>query len=180
MAAFLNEKNEETKKVIHLMITDKCNRNCPDCCNKQYDVSKIPVVTSDELLDAEQIYLTGGEPFAFADPVEKAFQLRNLFPNIEKVIVYTNAYELAQYLENDNPLVFIDGLTISIKDKRDKEAFENVISKSLKVLQLKSNRLYVFKGFEDVECPSEFEKFSREWQKDFVAAQGSIFRRTAF
>ena len=39
--AKLNEKTEETKKIIHLMITEKCNRKCPDCCNNQYDLNSI-------------------------------------------------------------------------------------------------------------------------------------------
>ena len=39
MTAILNEKNEVTEKVIHIMITNKCNRNCPFCCNNQYNVN---------------------------------------------------------------------------------------------------------------------------------------------
>lgn len=181
MGAILNAKNERTKRIIHLMITDKCNRNCKYCCNKQYDVNEIPVVTTEELLDAECIFLTGGEPFAYSDPVVAAFQLRHLFSNIQRVYVYTNALELAEYLKDKKaPLVYLDGLTISIKNAKDKRAFEEVISKDERVLRLKSNWLYVFKGFEDVECPSQFQKKVREWQDAFVAAPDSIFRRTIF
>lgn len=177
----LNPKNDQTKKVIHLMITNRCNRDCKYCCNKQYDVYKIPIVTPEELLDAEQVFLTGGEPFAYADPVGKAYQLRNFFPNIQKVFVYTNAFELAEYLKDKNaPMVFLDGLTISIKNAKDKQAFEEIVSKDDRVLRLKSNRLYVFKGFEDVECPPQFKKMIREWQEKFNAAPDSIFRRVEF
>ena len=30
------------KPVMHLLITDKCDRDCKDCCNKQYDVKSTP------------------------------------------------------------------------------------------------------------------------------------------
>lgn len=36
--AELNPKTDATKKVIHLMVTPLCNRNCRYCCNKQYDI----------------------------------------------------------------------------------------------------------------------------------------------
>lgn len=54
--AILNKKNELTEQVIHLMITDKCNRNCPDCCNNQYKISDIPTITDEELTKAKRIY----------------------------------------------------------------------------------------------------------------------------
>lgn len=66
--AQLNEKTDITKRNVHIMITNRCYRNCPFCCNKQYDVNEIPIVTNEELEEAENIFLTGGEPFAFADP----------------------------------------------------------------------------------------------------------------
>ena len=40
----LNERNEKTKNVIHLLVTARCDRDCPYCCNKQYDIKDIPVV----------------------------------------------------------------------------------------------------------------------------------------
>ena len=177
MSAFLNKRNDETKEVIHLMITDKCNRKCQYCCNNQYSVTDIPIVTDQELSEAKRIYLTGGEPFAYANPNYLASKLKEWYLNIERVCIYTNAYELAEYLLKQYPINSIDGLTISIKNQRDKEAFQNVISKNEGVLNLPYNRLYVFEGFEDVECP--FDKRVRTWQKDFIAAPNSIFRRVS-
>lgn len=66
-----NNKNEK-KKVIHLMVTSLCNRDCKYCCNKQYSLDKIPYATSEELKNAETLLLTGGEPFAFTNPNEIA------------------------------------------------------------------------------------------------------------
>ena len=150
--AILNTKNDFTKETIHLMITNKCNRRCPDCCNNQYNISDIPIVTSQELAEAKNVYF------------------------IKEVIVYTNALELYQYL-NKNNLFAIDGLTISIKNSLDAFVFNSYLSKDSRILSLDSNRLYVFEGFENIECPDSIEKMIRTWQKEFVAAPDSIFRR---
>ena len=74
----LNEKTEVNKKIIHLMITNKCARNCNDCCNKLYSINEIPIVTTRELMECDALFLTGGEPFLYARPnsyaeVVKAF-----------------------------------------------------------------------------------------------------------
>ena len=176
--AILNEKNDSTKQTIHLMITDKCDRKCRDCCNNQYSLSDIPIITNEELSEAKHIYLTGGEPFAYGDPSGIATMLKNTYSNIEKIIVYTNAFELDMYLNNNGKLDGIDGLTISIKTTSDAAAFKKLI-KNPEVVNLESNWVYVFDGFEDMECPEGFHKAKREWQKNFVAAPNSIFRRVA-
>ncbi len=69
MTAILNEKNEVTEKVIHIMITNKCNRNCPFCCNSQYNVSDIPCIEDDELQKAETIFLDGRRTICICRPL---------------------------------------------------------------------------------------------------------------
>lgn len=174
--AVLNEKNEITQKIIHLMITGKCDRKCPHCCNNQYSVMDIDVVTDKEFKNAEWVFLTGGEPFAYADPCKTATEIKAKYPNIKKVFVYTNAIELGAYLKK-NHIYGIDGLTMSIKCKGDKVVFENIIANNSEVLNLESNRLYTFEGFEDTECPKEITKIPRKWQAEFSASPDSIFRR---
>ena len=172
----LNSKTTITEKIIHLMITAKCNRKCPHCCNNSYSINAIDVVTDEEFKRAEWVFLTGGEPFAYADPCMTAYEIKRKYPNIKRVFVYTNAIELGDYLKNGH-LHSIDGLTISIKCKGDKVAFENIIANNAEVLNLYSNRLYVFDGFEDTKCPSSIIKSPRKWQVEFTASPDSIFRR---
>ena len=59
----LNCKTDTTKKIIHLLVTSLCNRNCKHCCNKQYNLNDVQHVTDEELREAEIICITGGEPF---------------------------------------------------------------------------------------------------------------------
>lgn len=179
--AILNEKNDITEKIIHIMITSLCNRKCPNCCNNQYDLNEIPYVTKEELSKAETICLTGGEPFAYANPRAIATHLKLTYHNIKNIYVYSNAYELYLYLKGGHsvtgtPFSFIDGVTVSIKNQKDKEAFKEII-KNFSFMNLSSNILYIFPGFEDTECPSSIKKIKRVWQKTFVAAPNSIFRK---
>ena len=176
--AILNEKNENTVKNIHLMVTSLCYRNCPYCCNKQYDLSTIPQVSKEELHRAENIFLTGGEPFIFSQPNQIASYLKENYWNIKKVIVYTNAFELHHYLLCGGSLEFIDGLTISIKEYVDQARFEEITSFLKKYPYCNNNRLYYF-GEHLIEGldTTGFEVFAREWQPNFIPAPDSIFRR---
>lgn len=177
--ATLNELNDITKRNIHLLCTYKCSRNCKFCCNKQYDILKdVPMVSYKELSEAENIFLTGGEPFEFSSPNDIARDLKYVYKNIKNVYVYTNAYELYEYLHyKRGSLNYLDGLTISIKNEDDEKAFERYLFYSKDASLLKSNKLYVFPGFEDIVTNDHFEKHLRVWQKDFKPAPDSIFRR---
>lgn len=171
----LNDKNDTTKKVIHLMVTSLCNRDCKYCCNKQYDLNDIPYVTDEELREAETICITGGEPFVFTKPWVMANYYKRKYPNIKKVYVYTNAAELSYHL-HDSHLYDIDGLSISIKNQADVLAFDRYIKVDRRIRRMKSNRLYVFDKLYDEE-PEGFTVIHREWQKEFHPAPDSIFRK---
>ena len=174
----LNEYTPETARNIHLLTTSLCYRNCPYCCNKQYDLSTIPQVSKEELRHAENIFLTGGEPFVFSQPNQIAIYLKENYWNLKRVIVYTNAFELHHYLLCGGSLEAIDGLTISVKEYVDKARFKEITSFLKKYPYCNSNRLYYFdKSLIEGLDTSGFEVFAREWQPDFVPAPDSIFRR---
>lgn len=172
--AKLNKYNEKTKKVIHLIVTPLCDRDCKYCCNKQYDMNDIPYVTDEELKDAEILCLTGGEPFKYSYPSNIAHYYKKKYPNIKKVYVYTNALEL--YNDgNMYTLKYIDGVNVSIKKEADRKAFNKMVNYE-KLNLLNNNRVYIF----DNLIPDKFLNFTpiyREWQQEFEPADDSIFRR---
>lgn len=177
-SGILNEYNDKTKKVIHLMVTSLCDRNCPHCCNKQYDLNDIPYVTDEELKQCEILCITGGEPFAYSRPAEIARRYKYYYPNIKKVYVYTNAIELYVHCLTipHSSLEGIDGLNVSIKNAMDKAVFDGIVRDD-KVLSMDSNRLYIF---DDKLMPNHtdgFKVIKREWQEDFKPADDSIFRK---
>lgn len=173
--ASLNDKNGYTEKVIHIMVTSLCNRDCKYCCNKQYSLDDIPYVTNEELLNAETVCITGGEPFLFCNPCEIAKFIKNKYHNIRNVYVYTNALELADWLTN-NTIHHLDGVNVSIKTKADALRFNEIISNT-SINSLRSNLVYVFDDLIDDTNIGNFAYIKRNWQKDFKAANDSIFRK---
>ena len=178
--AALNEKNTLNAKELHLMLTNKCDRNCRYCCNKTYDViNDVEVVTDEDFEDAEFLYLTGGEPFTYANPNGIAHFVKKIYKNIKRIGVYTNAEPLKRYLENGGSLEYIDTLTISLKCRKDVEAFDYIV-KNEKVRNLRDKVwVYYFPKYEINIEDEHFHFVYREWQKDFTPAPNSIFRRVA-
>lgn len=174
--AKLNEKNTVTEKVIHLMVTSLCNRDCAYCCNKQYDINDIPYVTHEELLNADTICITGGEPFSYSNPCEIAMYYRKHYPNIKNIYVYTNAAELAEYLIEEGKIYCINGVSVSIKNITDRKMFNLIIRNNYQIKALPSNLLYVFDNLYS-ESVEHFSVIKREWQCDFVPDPNSIFRK---
>lgn len=185
--AKLNDKTDKTKGVIHLMVTSLCDRNCPHCCNKQYDLNDIPYVTDEELKEAHTVFITGGEPFIYSNPPQIARRLKNKYRNINKVYIYTNAYELEKWIGiyDVNGIIelrnFIDGLNISIKNELDRYSICRLLNNDSFMFcidnSLGRNRIYDFVGVDNTELVKHFNYFKREWQEDFKAADDSIFRK---
>lgn len=170
------------KPVMHLLITDKCDRDCAYCCNKQYDVKSIPVASKEEFESVDTVCLTGGEPFKYGEPCNIAMWLKRKYPNIKNVYVYTNAEPLLEWLEKNIingfdfiVFSFIDGLSVSIKNMDDVSAFKSLVVHPL-VKQLKSNYLYVMNGLYPKQT-GNFKVINREWQEDFKPAKNTYFRR---
>jgi hypothetical protein len=170
------------KPVMHLLVTDKCDRDCAYCCNKQYDVKNIPVASKEEFESVDTVCLTGGEPFKYGEPCAIAMWLKSTYQNIKNVYVYTNAAPLYERLEMEKSNRFgsigfssLDGVSVSIKNVDDVLAFPFLTVHPL-ISQLKSNYLYVMNDL----LPSytgNFKVIKREWQEDFKPAKNTIFRR---
>lgn len=110
-------------EIMHLMILSKCNYKCELCCNKLYDIEKIPVATVKELKTIHTLCITGGEPFmASIDIDDFARSVKKNFPNIENIFVYTSGQILMFCLPH--LFSYIDGLSISPKSMKDWLALE--------------------------------------------------------
>lgn len=180
---------EEKNKIIHLFVIEKCNHNCPLCCNKEYDIEKIDVVTVEELKNAHTVLLTGGEPFLVIGICDFAHALKKQYPNIKNVYIYTCGDALLDWLVySGQRLHDIDGVNISPKNERDIECLRKILAYEPfreQLERLSSNRLYVFP---ETMCKMDptflisaqavlggFVK--REWQANFVPSSDSVFRR---
>jgi len=177
---------EDNKLTLHLVVTSLCDRYCYYCCNKEYDIHNLEYVTDEDFKKCDLLCLTGGEPFTYANPNNLARRYKQDYPNIKNVIVYTNAFDLMKHLDTCNfshAFRYINGLSVSVKDTFDAEAFRSFIYYKQFTTwwnsELKLNRLYDFTGYIDKSeaANAGFEYIKREWQKEFVPAPNCIFRR---
>ena len=180
----MNDWNEQTKGIMHLLVTPLCDRECPYCCNKQYDLKDIPYATDEEFRQCHTVCLTGGEPFKYANPAYISSWIKSKYRNIKKVYVYGNAAESYDYLNVmsvfSTTLNEIDGVTLSIKTPLDKWCFENMVNNPRLAPFFKqdgwSNLLYVFDDL-NPESQGNFKVIKRGWQKSFKPDEHSFFRK---
>lgn len=176
-------------EIMHLMILSRCNYNCELCCNKLYDIDKIPVATVEELKTIHTLCITGGEPFiASINLNDFARSVKDGFPNVKNIFVYTSGVMLLYNL----PQVFsyIDGLSICPKSMKDWLALEKIANSTShfylnNISNLSSNRLYVFKEqvelfegrFKHIAELLNLNVLYRTWDKEFKTPDNEIFRR---
>lgn len=172
---------------LHLVVTSLCDRSCRWCCNKQYDIKNLEYATDEDFRWAKRLYLTGGEPFAYTNPCNLAKYYKLRYRNIEHVIVYSNAFELSEYLHSGGKIHAIDGINVSVKDDNDLAYLQSVVTN---IYYLPMNRIYDFtgkakdelasimeEGWGNLSCSRPFEIINRQWQENFVPAPNCRFKR---
>ena len=193
-------KDEENADhtIIHLMDNSKCTNRCKNCCNNQYNLDKVPVVTVEELQNAKVVLLTGGEPFLLADIHDFVKSLRWQYRNIEKLYIYTSGY--AMYKTRDKWLcygdfgLYVDGINFSPKCNGDEKAIKKLFDDTdarLFLFHNMSNRIILmdYEGkttdddefiqslnCSDVSPSAKFSIENRAFQKKFQP-NGGVWRR---
>lgn len=189
----MNIEKESEKPVLHLMVNNTCTNHCPLCCNKQYDVDEIPVVTVEEMKNIDTICFTGGQPIgSYHAFFMLCCKIAENYKNIKKAYIYINGSEFSGLSEKDlhtfeklpgTISMFFNkmewGITMSPKVPLDWKCL-NMFSE--RIYLFSSNRIYCFSD-DDIEKAKEIfpkgnvEIVRREWQKDFKPAPNTIFRR---
>ena len=144
---------------LRLLLTERCNRNCPGCCNKDYDLNKLPIELDFRTLEEKEyelIMITGGEPLVVPDALYKAVgQIRKR--TTSPIIVYTAKVDdirITNWI-----LDIVDGLTVTLHNQDDVMSFLKFAVFMNHYKQPKSLRLNVFEG---VELPPF--KYEKMWQ----------------
>jgi organic radical activating enzyme len=176
-----------------------CGHKCKLCCNKLYDIEKLPVVTKEQMRSCTTLCLTGGDPFYIKRQKLEDFVLlvRDLYPNIQNVYVYTSGTALFQAVSigKFSNLNIFDAVNIAPKNKEDWVLTEYIIRR---IIYPKSknhkNRLYVFKEqmeeynkrmemignsspFAKRLFEENFEVLFRTWDKEFKTPDNEYFVR---
>ena len=179
---------------MHLFITKRCTNNCPLCCNKNYDIEKVPLPTEEELSSVNTVCLTGGDPFLLGEKLDEIVNDLRKRKNIKNIYVFTSGYACLLYLKKFGKLPNIDGITFSPKSERDYDAIWNFVDTySYHFIELSSNRMYMFiDKYDDCNYTIDNNKlvllayvwnylncqvFFRTWVDNFNSPENEIFRR---
>lgn len=177
---------EVKPEVMHLVIIDKCDKDCQYCCNKLYDIDKIPVATVEELKQVHTVCITGGEPFfSDIDISTLALNIKANYLNVKSVYVYTSGMALSAKVRHITS--YLDGIYIAPKNATDWRCLEIIAGhydNAKRLASLKSNRLYVFRDqipmfnkYKSVVEKLNLEVIYRKWDKKFNTPSDEIFRR---
>jgi len=162
---------------LRLLITKECNRNCPGCCNKDWDLDNLPICTSFEGYD--EIMLTGGEPMLKVDLVLKVIeQIRKENP-LAKIYMYTAFVFTSTIFDT---LRLLDGITVTLHTRWDVKKFK-WFTQPLYFLYLfseKSLRLNIFDG---IKIPKDLNlnlwkvRKNIKWIKNCPLPKDEVFMR---
>ena len=100
-------------KTLRLLLWEECNRNCSQCQNKNWDLSKLPVCR--DYSGYDQILLTGGEPMLHPNIVLEVVKRIREHNTEAKIFMYT-ANVVEDYREQHefvSLLQTIDGATVT-------------------------------------------------------------------
>ena len=161
-------------KTLRLLITEKCNRNCPKCCNKQFGIKTLPVCYS--FKNYKEIILTGGEPML--SPSSVRFLINSIRKESQSPIyMYTAKVDDIQAVLS--VLFFLDGITVTIHEEKNWDLFfklNDMLPNSCR----KSLRLNVFKNC-NLRSYDQFNKWkvkdSIEWLDECPLPVDEVFMR---
>ena len=128
-------------KKLRLVLFENCNRSCPGCCNKDWDLKHLSVVESYSEYDV--VMLTGGEPMLNPELIiETAWKIREV--SDAKIYVYTAKVDNVMAMLA--VLNFVDGITVTLHEQSDVKPFLQ-FDYDLNCMCIdKSLRLNIFKG----------------------------------
>ena len=171
------------KKKLRLLVTERCDRNCPMCCNKKYKLASLPKV--DTFAGYDEILLTGGEPML--DPylvhrISTAIRLEN---KKAKIYMYTAKTDFPHALLVVL-LLKLDGITITLHEQKDVPNFIDFVVMLHTVYGVAVPRTLHVSVFKHVDigknrwfieyCGWKI-KDNITWQKECPLPEGEVFMR---
>lgn len=157
---------------LRLLLFSECNRSCKGCCNKDWDLDAIPIVSSYE--GYECIMLTGGEPGLYPPIVGKTIISIREETDCD-IYVYTAMSSVVPYF-----LSVANGVTLTLHNPLDVESFKELNKYLIRNMkQFKSLRLNVFKGVDISDMDLSLWKVQKDmvWVKDCPLPKNEVFMK---
>lgn len=101
------------KKTARVIITSKCNRKCPGCCNSKLDYTSLAKVIGGitVLKDYEEVVITGGEPMIDPTYLYTTIKLLRRQNKKQKIYLYTACLAMDDYMRI---VKLLDGITVTV------------------------------------------------------------------
>lgn len=169
-------------KKLRLLFTPDCNRNCKKCCNKDWDLEKLPKVTS--FYQYDEIIITGGEPLLYPERLIGFLQAVRLVSSA-KIYLYTAITVRERTFKPIYDVIqHVDGVSITLHNQNDVNNLYHVVysikndALTAKAFMNKSIRLNVFKGI-DISIIDTFDWTIKyiEWKDDCPLPANEEFKR---
>ena len=107
------------KDTLRLILFEDCNRKCPGCCNKDFDIKNLPV--ENNFSKYKTIILTGGEPMLYPHIVAKTITKIRQQNKTCKIIMYTAKPDIPAFFLAI--LVKLNGVTVTLHNQHDVNPF---------------------------------------------------------
>lgn len=162
---------------LRLLVTKRCNRTCPGCCNKDWDLDNLPVYKYYD--DYSEIMLTGGEPLIATDKLCSVVKTLRFFTSAQ-IYVYT-----AMSSKVLDILPYVDGVTLTLHEPQDVHWFMplQAILREMYLMHVDyvknaSLRLNIFKGVSPAYVSSVWQvRRNMQWIKDCPLPKDEVFMR---
>lgn len=172
------------KKTLRMLVWPECNRSCPGCCNKDWDLNALPVCT--DFTPYEMVILTGGEPMLHPAKLNKA---------IDEVVSQAWVPIVVYTAKSDDPMPFVElaqrcirhevpkiGFTVTLHGQSDVAHFDNLSRWLFPFTNDLNLRLNVFSGIDisslnDIYLADWRIKTGIEWIVNCPLPSNEVFMR---
>lgn len=175
---------------LRLLVTKQCPRQCPGCCNNNWDLDSLQPFTSDNMWNDEydewdEIIFTGGEPLMH--PEELNHVMAEFWEAYETTFYLYTADSYGLLIDWFKITQWLDGVTLTLHDAKDVfefgllNGFLHVMHKRgrLKDLSLRLNS-FVHHGLLAHEDLSFWDvRHNMEWIENCPLPEGEVFMRLA-
>lgn len=177
-------------KKLRLLVTKKCSRGCPGCCNNDWNLDALPTLDFNTAHEYSEIMITGGEPLEGKNAKKTAVLisfLKECLGYKGKIFVYTARPFEGLMLCNK---MDFDGITLTLHDQKDHCNLIKLLDKEfsgfkawlrMDNLKRKQLRLNIFKGIKIDERLKNSKLFvikdELEWIVDCKLPEGEVFMR---
>ena len=157
---------------LRLLMWEECNRSCKGCCNKDWQLEKIPVCH--DFTGFDEIMLTGGEPMLYPNDIHRTIRSIRKTNRDGEIYVYTA--KLDNIGDAIGVLCAADGMCVTLHEQRDVLKFLGFANATQGIDR--SLRVNVFKGVIMRIAPKGWDvKGEIEWIPNSPLPEGEVFMR---